>query len=143
MIRRASLTWLLLIPVAIANGTLREVVLNPMFRDLTARQISVVTGSAAFLVLAYLMMRDYAAEASDRLLLKIGGVWVVDTVIFEFALGHFIEGKSWVMLLRDYNVFAGYFWPVVLVVVFLAPLIVKRVVAQRGSGCLPLGTRHA
>src|SRR5687767_8530339 len=59
VIRRSALTWLLMIPVAIANGTLREVVLNPLIRDFTARQISVVTGSAAFLVLVYLMMRNY------------------------------------------------------------------------------------
>jgi hypothetical protein len=143
VIRRSALTWLLMIPVAIANGTLREVVLNPLIRDFTARQISVVTGSAAFLVLVYLMMRNYVRGATDQLLLKIGAVWVVGTVIFEFGLGHFIEGKSWGTLLHDYNVLAGHFWPVVLVVVFFAPLIVKRIVARQGPGHLPLGMRHA
>lgn len=37
MIRRAVLTWVAMIPIAITNGTLREVALKPALGDTTAR----------------------------------------------------------------------------------------------------------
>lgn len=130
MIRRAALTWVSMIPVAITNGIIREIALKPLLGDRTARQVSVVTGSAAFLVLVYLMMRHQVGRETDRRLLEIGAVWVAATVVFEFGFGHYVDGKTWDELLHDYNIFAGRFWPVVLAVEFLAPLVTKHIVER-------------
>ena len=126
MIRRAALTWAAMIPVAIFNGTFRELALKPVLGDQTARQASVATGSAAFLVLVYLMMREYVVDETDRRLLEVGVAWLAATIVFEFGFGHFVDGKSWGDLFRDYNIFAGRLWPVFLGIEVVAPLLVKR-----------------
>ena len=131
MFRRAALTWALMIPVAITNGTIREFALKPLLGDRTARQVSVVTASAAFMLLTYLMLRHHVGRESDRRLLEVGAVWVGATILFEFGFGHFVDGKTWDELLHDYNVFAGRFWPAVLAVEFVAPLATKRMVARQ------------
>ena len=133
MIRRAALTWVMMIPIAITNGTLREIVVKPVLGDTTARQISVVTASGAFLTLVYFMMREYVVDETDQRLLEVGLAWLAATILFEFGFGHYIDGKSWGELLHDYNVLAGRFWPVVLAVELFAPIVVKRM-ARHESG---------
>ena len=138
MIRKAALTWILMIPVAIANGTFREYALEPIFSDLTAHQLSVVTGSVAFLTLVYLMLRDVIPHETDTTLFAIGVAWVLGTILFELGFGHYVMGNDWERLLHDYNVAEDRLWPVVLAVVMLAPLIVKRMLARHHTGQRPL-----
>ena len=56
----------------------------------------------------------------------IGLVWLGMTVAFEFFFGHYVAKRSWSDLLRDYNLFAGCVWLVVLVWVTLAPYLFYR-----------------
>jgi hypothetical protein len=42
---------------------------------------------------------------------------------FEFGFGRLVMGHPWSRLLRDYNVFAGRLWGLVLLVVLLMPLV--------------------
>jgi len=128
MFRRAVYAWFLMIPAAITNGVVRETVIKPVVGDQTAHQLSVVTGSALFLTVAYYLLHDHAGEQEDRTLLGIGACWLAGTILFEFGFGHYVDGKSWSELTHDYNVAEGRLWPVVLLVLFLAPLIVKRIV---------------
>ena len=85
-----------------------------MLDDQTARQISVATASIAFLTLVYLIMREYVVDETRSALVGIGLTWLAATILFEFGFGHFIDGKSWGELFRDYNIFAGRLWPVFL-----------------------------
>jgi hypothetical protein len=134
MIRRAALTWVAMIPVAILNGTIREVALKRVLDDQPARQLSTATASIAFLVLVYLIMREYVVVESDRRLLAVGLTWLAATILFEFGFGHFIDGKTWGELVQDYNIFAGRLWPVFLGIEALAPLLIKRFVMHQGIG---------
>lgn len=133
MVRRAALTWAAMIPVAIFNGTFRELALKPVLGDQTARQASVVTASLAFLVLVYLLMREYVVDETDRRLLEVGIAWLAATIVFEFGFGHFVDGKGWGELLHDYNISAGRLWPVFLGVEVCAPLLVKRYMLRHGT----------
>ncbi len=126
MIRRAALTWVSMIPVAITNGIIREIALKPLLGDRTARQVSMVTGSAAFLVLVYLMMRHQVGRETDRRLLEIGAVWVAATIVFEFGFGHYVDGASWTTLLADYDLSRGNLWVLVLVTIAIAPALTRR-----------------
>ena len=128
MIRRAIIAWFLMIPAAILNGVLRETVVRPEVGELPAHQISVVTGSAFFLTVAYYLLRDHAGDAENRTPLGIGASWLAATILFEFGFGHYVDGKSWSELTHDYNIAEGRLWPVVLLVILFAPLIVKRIV---------------
>lgn len=128
MIRRAVIAWVLMIPGAILNGAFRNFVVKPVVGELPAHQISVVTGSALFLGIAYYLLRDHAGDEEDLTLLGIGASWMAATILFEFGFGHYVMGNSWDTLLHDYNVAEGRLWPVVLLVVLFAPLIVKWIV---------------
>ena len=149
MIRRAIIAWFLMIPAAITNGIFRETVIKPVVGDQTAHQLSVVTGSALFLTVAYYLLRDHAGEQEDRTLLGIGACWLAGTILFEFGFGHYVDGKSWDELTHDYNIADGRLWPMVLLVLFLAPLIVKRLVnrshpvSRSGEHTQRLHSRHA
>jgi hypothetical protein len=134
MIRRAALTWVAMIPVAILNGTIREVALKRVLDDQPARQLSVATASVAFLVLVYLIMREYVVDETDQRLLVLGLTWLAATIMFEFGFGHFVDGKSWGELVHDYNIVAGRLWPVFLAIEALAPLLIKRFVMHQGIG---------
>ena len=37
-------------------------------------------------------------------------LWLGMTLAFEFLFGHYIAGKSWSLLLADYNLAAGRLW---------------------------------
>ena len=131
MIRRAMLAWLLMIPVAILNGLLRQTLFVPAVGDLAGHQLSVLTGAAAFFGVIYALLHGDAPRYTDRWLLGLGAVWVVATIVFEFGFGHWVMGTSWSRLLADYNIFAGRLWVAVLAVIGLAPLAVKRIAIHR------------
>lgn len=130
MIRRAVAAWILMIPVAILNGGLRETLLVPVVGELRAHQLSVLTGSLACFAVIYALLHREAHRYSDRWLLGLGGVWVAATMVFEFGFGHWVMDNSWSRLLADYNVFAGRLWVVVLAVIGIAPLAVKRIASR-------------
>jgi hypothetical protein len=125
MIKRAALAWAAMIPVAITNGIVRETVIRPVVGELPAHQLSVVTGGLGFLGVTWLLFRHQAVKKTDRTLLKVGAAWVIATIAFEFSFGLLADGKTWSELLHDYNVFHGRLWPLVLLVIGLAPLSVK------------------
>lgn len=139
MVRRAALTWILLIPVAILNGVIRRVVFEPIAGDLGAHQISIVTGSAAFVTLTYVMLHNDVEREDDGRLVRIGFAWVVATVVFEFGFGHYVAGDPWSRLLRDYDFTEGRVWPLVLLTLMVSPLLVKRLHAHGWRRREPLG----
>ena len=138
MIRKAAIAWVLMIPVAILNGGLRQALFAPAFGDLRAHQLSVLTGSLAFFAVIYALIHREAPKYPDRWLIGLGAVWVAATIVFEFGFGHWVMGNPWSRLLADYNIFAGRLWTVVLAVIGIAPLAVKRIATHRrdlrGSG---------
>ena len=143
MIKRATLTWVAMIPVAIANGIVREVAIAPITGDQAANQLSVVTGSLGMLGVTWCLFRHQAEAERDRTLLKVGLAWLAGTIAFEFGFGHFLDGKTWSELFHDYNVAQGRLWPVVLTVILFAPLLVKRIALWRGGHSPTLRHGHA
>jgi hypothetical protein len=53
LLPRAILTWVLFVPVAIANGTVRETLYASYVGDRTAHQISTAIAIVAYFALAY------------------------------------------------------------------------------------------
>jgi hypothetical protein len=56
----------------------------------------------------------------------VGILWAVLTLGFEFLAGHYAFGKSWAVLLEDYDLRRGRIWIAVLVMVLIAPLWTAR-----------------
>jgi hypothetical protein len=113
--------WLLLIPLAIANGIFREKVIRQRLAEYPAHVLSTVMLSTviALVVLAFVLL--VAADDGVGELALLGALWVVMTVAFEFLFGHYVDGQSWATLAYNYNVLEGRVWTLVLVVLLVAP----------------------
>ena len=135
MTTRALLVWMALLTVAIINGAVREAWLVPGAGSLGAHQISTLLLSAAILLLAVLTI-PWMAPATRPQALLIGAGWLVMTLTFEFLAGHYAFGKSWPVLLADYDIARGRIWILVLITTGLAPLI-----AASWRGLLPPADR--
>jgi hypothetical protein len=121
-VKRALVVWLVIIGVEFVHGVLRTLFLAPLTGDLRARQIGVFIGSCLIVSIAYLLVPWMCVE-NRRSLIQVGLLWVVLTLTFEFAFGHFVVGASWERLESDYDLTHGGLLPLGLVVLMFAPLI--------------------
>jgi hypothetical protein len=131
MFTRATITWLLCIPVAIGNAAVRESVVKPELGELRAHQVSSLTGSAAMFTVIFLMYRNHVQSMTNRQLWTLGFGWVTATIAFEFGAGHYLFGNSWQKLFADYNLFNGRIWSLVLTTLLVAPTLTKKLSGRR------------
>jgi hypothetical protein len=119
------LAWLPLVIIAMANGALREGFYGRYISELRAHQISTVLGVILFGLYIWALMH-YVTPASSKQAISIGVIWLGLTVAFEFIFMHYVAGRSWDILLHDYNILAGRIWIVVLIWVAVAPYVFYR-----------------
>lgn len=124
--------WLGGAGIGVANGILREVAYARAVGDRTAHQISGVTAVAGFAAYFGWLQRRWPLR-TDRDALRVGGAWLVATVVFEFGFGRLVARQSWQDLLRDYDVRAGRTWPFVLTWLGVGPAVVRRLSRLRDS----------
>lgn len=122
MIIRYLGLWFLLALLAIGNGVLREATYGNSVSELAAHQISTFSGMALAGLLVWRFSRIWRLESTSQALV-IGFLWVVQTLSFEFAFGHYVAGHSWERLVQDYDVLQGRLWPVFLLWLFLLPTL--------------------
>lgn len=111
--------------LAVANGGVRDLGLRRVMGEVPARQISTLTLLILLTGYMWLLHRRWPI-AQERTALAIGLTWVAMTLVFEFGLGHYVEGKSWATLLQDYDITAGHIWIVVPLWVAVCPAAVRR-----------------
>ena len=56
-------------------------------------------------------------------------MWMILTIIFEFAVGRYVVGDSWGKLLGDYDLLQGRVWGLFILWVGLAPYVFYRIKA--------------
>jgi len=118
---RILLLWAAIIPMAIANGILRDAVLVRSFGQNRARTISGLSLSA--LILTWIVLTiPWVPLPSLMQYAGVGLLWLTLTVAFEFFFGRVVAKKSWQELLRAYRFENGDIWPVVLMVVTVSPV---------------------
>lgn len=122
--------WFVLLVVAMINGVLRESTYGKYVSELSAHQISCVTGILLFAVVIHQYVRRWP-PASAREAWRIGLFWMVLTVAFEFLFFHYVGGHSWEVLLANYDMSAGRLWPLILLWVAVAPYVFYRL-SRRG-----------
>jgi len=125
MIKRYTIAWLGLVLIMILNGTIRNLVYGPLVSELTAHQISSVTGVLLTGLFTWLLSLKWRIQ-SERLALAIGSIWLVLTIVFEFIFGHYVMGHPWSRLLYDYNLIEGRVWSLVLIFTMIAPYIIYK-----------------
>ncbi len=120
MVLRYVVFWFVLMLVAVGNGILREATYGKNLGELTAHQISTVSGIVLTGVVVYSVSRAWPLKSSTQAWM-IGISWLLLTVSFEFIFGHYVAGHSWDRLLQDYNLLAGRIWLVFLIWVISMP----------------------
>lgn len=122
MLRRATVTWLLILVFAILNGALREGLLKPRLGDAAAHILSTVLLAAAVFAVARITI-EWIGPLRSGDGWVIGLSWVALTVAFEFLAGHYLFGTPWPVLLADYRLSEGRIWILVLASALLAPVL--------------------
>ena len=122
IIVKACGLWVLLVPLAIFNGAIREGVLAPMLGQRLALPLSGVSLSALIFLFALAVSPWLGASAAAHYV-AAGVTWLLMTVLFEFLFGYYAMGKSWSQLLAAYNVVDGNLWVLVLISTSVSPYL--------------------
>lgn len=115
-------TWVPMVFIAIANGAVREVWYAKRVSELRAHQISTASGVLLLGVYMWFIVRQWPPE-SGQVAVAMGMTWSALTVAFELLFGRYVARHSWGRLLRDYNLFAGRVWLLMLIWVATAPCV--------------------
>ncbi len=117
------LAWFPMIFIAIANGLFREKILKGHLNELHAHQISTVIMMILFGIYVWILFKVWFPASADQAI-RIGLIWLLLTVIFEFLFGHYVAGHSWDKLLQDYNILKGRVWILILIWISIAPFTI-------------------
>jgi hypothetical protein len=123
-------TWLLFMILAIINAGIRNAVFKPVIGDLRAHQLSTIIFIVLILIVTYLVLRFSNIQLSDKDAIILGSIWLLLTICFEFLAGHFAFGNSWEKLVADYNILKGRIWSLVLITIFFAPYLTKKLLLK-------------
>ena len=119
-ILKSLIIWICFIPAAILNGGLREYVLAPAIGQKWALPASGIILSG----LIFLMYPRLTKNSTRKGKWLTGIVWILLTVIFEFATG-LSGGNSIAELLAAYNPLTGNLWLLVLATTLFSPVVAK------------------
>jgi hypothetical protein len=126
MIFRYAAAWLLMMLLAVLNGAFREAFLRERFGELGAHQLSTLTLLLLLSAFVWILVRIKTPESSGQAWL-VGFIWLAMTLAFEFGFGHFIAGKPWSELLKDYDMISGRIWVLIPAWVTVAPYLFYRI----------------
>ena len=125
MIWRAIVVWFGVLALAVLNGAAREAWLIPQFGETAGRAISTLALCVLVFVVTWLTI-GWIHPTTAGEALRVGALWLVLTLAFEFMVGHYGFGQDWSVLLEDYDLSRGRIWVLVLVVVLGGPLWTAR-----------------
>lgn len=120
MTLRALALWLGLCFLAVANGTFRQFVLVPRVGAQAGHVLSSLSLSFLIFLTAWWGIR-WIGPDSPRAAWRVGFIWLLATLAFEFLAGHYLFRNPWSKLLADYDVRQGRVWLLVLAATLVAP----------------------
>jgi len=122
------LLWFPMMLIAVLNGTVRDLVYKKYTGELTAHQLSTVSLLILLGVYNWWVIDHYPPASASQALL-IGLLWTGLTLLFEFGLGR-ARGRSWTVLLADYQIWKGRIWVLIPVWLLIAPWVFFRLAQQ-------------
>ena len=120
---KSLLVWLMIIPLAVINGLVRDCVMQPLLGRY-ALPVSGLTLCVLVLTLTWLFVPRLGIKDLRQLAL-VGLVWALLAIVFECLLG-FALGRSWADLLAAYDMSSGNLWLLVVVCVGCAPWLAAK-----------------
>jgi hypothetical protein len=64
-------------------------------------------------------------------LISVGSATSRRRASFDFGFGHYVDGKSWAELAREYNLTAGRVWIAILVWFVVGPVLMEKLHGRR------------
>lgn len=119
---QAVLIWILIIPIAILNGVLRESVFNKL--GSIALPLSGIILSICIFVMAFLLIPTIK-NCKKKDYLFFGLIWFVLTNLFDLSM-YISEGGGFSDLLNSYNFMSGNLWILVVLTTFVSPIVVAK-----------------
>lgn len=117
---RGAVVWLGILIGANLNGALRELVLRQALEPNAAHAVSTLLLCVLILLVARLSIR-WISPSEAGTAWRVGFLWLVLTLAFEFLAGRYLFGNSWERILSEYDVTAGRLWILVPIVTLIAP----------------------
>ena len=125
LVIKSSAVWLLIMLAAIANGVVRQALLEPVLGPVIALPLSGILLSLIILFLSWLLV-PWFGRARASTWLAIGMLWVVLTLLFEYLFGHFVVGIPWIEIRRVFDVTTGNLFSLALLSAALSPWLAAR-----------------
>lgn len=126
---RAGLVWALAVcawigfaGIAILGGVIRTKVLEPRLGERAAHVLGTI-GVCVGIMAAILFFVPASKLHGTWPLMRVGALWTVLTVAFEFGFGRLVMNRSWEALFADYNFLAGRVWLLVPLTTFYGPVL--------------------
>ncbi|HAK61075.1 MAG TPA: hypothetical protein DCO77_11970 [Nitrospiraceae bacterium] len=126
MILKYTIAWLVMPFIGIMNGIIREYGYAPLMAEVTAHQVSTVTGIILFGLFTWGLGLVWKLHTAREAIL-IGLLWLLLTIAFEFLFGHYVMQLSWSRLVHDYNLLEGRVWSLLLIWITIAPYVIYKI----------------
>jgi len=128
MYGKYSMAWFGIVVLGLRNATVHQTVYAKYVSEWAGHQISTLTFAGLSGLYAWALSGFWKLTSPGEAI-GVGLMWMVLTIVFEFALGRYVVGDSWSKLPGDYNVLEGRVWGLFILWVGLAPYIFFRIKA--------------
>ena len=123
----AFLIWVMIIPIAILNGGLREYVLVKLGN--LALPLSGIILSLCIFVVAYLLIPKIK-NCTKRDYIFFGVMWFILTNLFDL-IAYINAGVGFSGLFQSYNILTGNTWLLVVLTALFSPVIVMNIIRKK------------
>lgn len=124
---QAILIWILIIPIAILNGGLREYVLVKLGN--LALPLSGIILSLCIFVVAYLLVPKIK-NCTKKDYIIFGVMWFILTNLFDL-IAYINAGVGFAGLVQSYNILTGNTWLLVVLTALFSPVIVMNIIRKK------------
>ncbi len=121
---KALMLWLAIMPCAIANGVLREIVTEPLLGSALALPLSGVLLCAMIFAIAYFFIPKIGKGTLATYII-VGMMWFALTNLFDFSM-ILASGKPISDFLAMFDITTGNLWSLVVVVCLVSPVLAAK-----------------
>ncbi len=122
---KALMLWLAIMPCAMANGVLREIVTEPLLGTAIAQPLSGVLLCAMIFAIAYFFIPKIGKGTLATYIL-VGLIWFALTNLFDFS-ATLASGKPFSDFLAMFDITTGNLWSLVVIVCLVSPVLTAKI----------------
>ena len=122
---KALMLWLAIMPCAMANGVLREIVTEPLLGSALALPLSGVLLCAMIFAIAYFFIPKIGKGTLATYII-VGMMWFALTNLFDFS-ATLASGKPFSDFLAMFDITTGNLWSLVVIVYLATPVLTAKI----------------